>query len=192
MRTLIFLSLLCPFSLSLAHAPTETRYHATFSKLGEGKVTQYTDRQIHHHIRSDDLPSKLALFEETLPPKSLGAPPHKHRNEDEVFIVIKGKVHFLDGDREVIAESGTIAALPRDQFHGFWNPYDQPATLLVLVTPGHFDGFFEAVEAEVAKLAEPDFEQINRIIAEQAEKMQVTLDMSRLPASARALLPPSS
>ena len=50
---------------------------------------------------------------------------------------------------EVVAEAGTVASLPRNNQHGFCTPYDEPAQLLVLVAPGHFQEFFGAVEAAV-------------------------------------------
>ncbi|MCW8090950.1 cupin domain-containing protein [Alteromonas sp. ASW11-130] len=167
------------------------QHHTKFTKLGEGKITQYVGRDIHHHVRAGDLESKIALFEETLPPKSLGAPPHRHDNEDEIFIVLKGTVHFLNKDKEIKGDAGTIAALPRGHLHGFWNPYDEPAHLLVVVTPGHFEKFFEAVETAMQNAPNATPEQIGAIIAQETANMNVHVDMSKLPASARELLAPS-
>ena len=135
--------------LAHQHETTHGEYHASFTKLGEGKPIMYTGRPIYQHVKAGDLPSEIGLFEEILPAKSLGAPPHTHTNEDEIFIVLDGTVHFLNGTDEVVAEPGTVASLPRNNQHGFWNPYDEPAQLLVLVAPGHFQEFFGAVEAAV-------------------------------------------
>ena len=165
-------------------------YHASFTKLGEGKPIMYTGRPIYQHVKAGDLPSEIGLFEEVLPAKSLGAPPHTHTNEDEIFIVLDGKVHFLNGTDEVIAEPGTVASLPRNNQHGFWNPYDEPAQLLVLVAPGHFQEFFGAVEAAVNESGATSPQDIGAIIGREAAKKGVMIDMSALPPSAMALLPP--
>lgn len=174
----------------IAHEHKGAGYSAKFSELGKGKETQYVGRNIHHHVRADDLKSEVGLFEEILPARTLGSPPHKHQDEDEIFVVLKGKVNFLNGDDEVVGKAGTVASLPRGHFHGFWNPYDEPAQLLVFVAPGHFDTFFEAVEKALKANPEATPQQIGGIIAEEAGKMNVTVDMSKLPDSAKALLAP--
>ncbi|MDY6927529.1 MAG: cupin domain-containing protein [Pseudomonadota bacterium] len=174
------------------HESSHDEYHATFTKLGEGKPIIYTGRPIYQHVKAGDLPSEIGLFEEILPAKSLGAPPHTHTNEDEIFIVLDGTVHFLNGTDEVIAESGTVASLPRNNQHGFWNPYDEPAQLLVMVAPGHFQEFFGAVEAAVTASGAKSPQDIGAIIGREAAKKGVIIDMSALPPSALALLPPPS
>ena len=177
---------------ALAHQleTTHGEYPASFTKLGEGKPIMYTGRPIYQHVKAGDLPSEIGLFEEVLPAKSLGAPPHTHTNEDEIFIVLDGTVHFLNGTDEVIAEPGTVASLPRNNQHGFWNPYDEPAQLLVLVAPGHFQEFFGAVEAAVKASGAKSPQNIGAIIGQEAAKKGVMIDMSALPPSALALLPP--
>ena len=176
--------------LAHQHESTHGEYHASFTKLGEGKPIMYTGRPIYQHVKTGDLPSEIGLFEEILPAKSLGAPPHTHTNEDEIFIVLDGTVHFLNGTDEVVAEPGTVASLPRNNQHGFWNPYDEPAQLLVLVAPGHFQEFFGAVEAAVKASGAKSPQNIGAIIGQEAAKKGVMIDMSALPPSALALLPP--
>lgn len=183
-------------SFSFAHTQTENHKHentysAKFTSLGEGKPTLYSGRPIYHHVRTADLPSEVALFEEILPAKSLGAPPHSHQNEDEIFIVLEGKVHFLDNENEVIADAGTIASLPRKNLHGFWNPYDEPAKLLVFVSPGHFSEFFETVASAVETSKATTPEEVGAIIGKEAASYGVDIDMSVLPKSAMALLKPA-
>lgn len=165
-------------------------YTPKFSTFGKGEPVIYMGRPIFHHVGVDDLPSNVALFEEMLPPKSLGAPPHTHSHEDEVFVILKGKVHFLSGTEEIVAASGTIASLPRNHQHGFWNPYDEPAQLLVFVSPGHFSDFFQAVQHALLSSNATSPEEVGGIIATEASKLGVAIDMSQLPESAIALLQP--
>ena len=172
------------------HESTHGEYHASFTKLGEGKPIMYTGRPIYQHVKAGDLPSEIGLFEEILPPKSFGATPHTHTNEDEIFIVLDGTLHFLDGTDEVTVEPGTVASLPRNNQHGFCTPYDEPAQLLVLVAPGHFQEFFGAVEAAVKESGATSPQDIGAIIGREAAKKGVMIEMSDLPPSALALLPP--
>ena len=186
----VFLTLTAWSAAGHQHEDHGKSYTAKFTSLGSGPVSHYSGRPIHHHVGASDLESEVGLFEEVLPPKSLGAPPHTHSHEDAIFVVLKGKVNFLSGEEEVVAEAGTIASLPRNLIHGFWNPYDEPAQLLVFVAPGHFTEFFGAVEKAMSQVENKTPEAIGEVIAKEAAAIGVNVDMSKLPASAMALLQP--
>ncbi len=161
-----------------------------FSKIGEGDITNFPGHDVRHHVRNDTLPSSVSLLELSLGGKSLGAPPHIHEDEDEIFIILDGKVHFLSGTDEVIAEAGTVASLPRGHFHGFWNPYEESATMVLIIAPGHFESFFQSVEQAVMDGDEKTPQEIGAIIAQKAVEQNVSVDMSRLPQSGLMLLQP--
>lgn len=127
------------------------------------------------------------MLELTMTPRSLGAPPHTHRDEDEYFVVLEGAVVFLKGDEEVPAPAGTVASLPRGQLHGFWNPHDAPARLLLMVAPGHFEGFFDEVVMRIREEHADTPERIGAILAGAAASRNVTIQMDRLPESAQSL-----
>tara|TARA_B100001109_G_scaffold239239_1_gene221626 strand:+ start:277 stop:558 length:282 start_codon:yes stop_codon:yes gene_type:complete len=42
------------------HETTHGEYHASFTKLGEGKPIMYTGRPIYQHVKAGDLPSESA------------------------------------------------------------------------------------------------------------------------------------
>lgn len=165
-------------------------FKSSFSKLGEGQAVNFPGHDVLYHVKSGDLPSEISLTELTLALKMLGAPPHIHQNEDEIFIVLKGRVHFLNGSEEVVGEAGTIATLPRGHFHGFWNPYEDPATMLLMIAPDHFEEFFAEVASAVKTGGPKSPPEVGAIIAQKAAERNVTVDMSKLPPSALALLGP--
>ena len=45
---------------------------------------------------------------------------------------------------------------PRGIPHTFWNPTDQPARLLEIISPAGFDGFFRELASALATPGEPD------------------------------------
>ncbi len=141
-------------------------------------------------ISVDDLPSGVSLHELIMEPRSLGAPPHVHENEDEVFIVMEGAVTFLNGETEVKAPAGTVASLPRGHFHGFWNPHDEPAKLLLFISPGEFSAFFDEVVMTIRKENPNAPDQVGAIIGRVAAEHGVTVDPSRFPPSALELMGP--
>jgi hypothetical protein len=42
----------------------------------------------------------------------------------------------------VYAEAGDLVHKPRDQWHTFWNPADEPCRILEIIAPGGFERFF--------------------------------------------------
>ena len=118
-------------------------------------------------------PAGAAVLEVNLPARTFGAPPHVHAREDEFFYVIEGTVEFLDRGETVTANAGSLVVLPRGHLHGFWNLSDEPAKMLLVVTPGEFASFFDAVVARVREENPGDPAQVGAIIAQVAEKYEV-------------------
>jgi quercetin dioxygenase-like cupin family protein len=90
----------------------------------------------------------LGLVEHIMTPGG-GSPYHVHHNEDEEFYVIDGEVRFFsDGESSVLGPGG-FAFLPREIPHGFRVEGDANARILLMATPGGFEGF-------VAELSTPE------------------------------------
>lgn len=137
---------------------------------------------------ADATPSGAAILTLEVPARSVGAPPHVHAREDEQFYVLEGQVEFLERERTVRAGAGTLVVLPRGHLHGFWNPADRPARLLLIVTPGKFASFFDQVVATLRAEHADEPEAVGAIIARVAEDYGVTVHPEKLPEAARALL----
>lgn len=133
--------------------------------------------------------SGTAVLELAMPPKSFGAPPHVHADEDEFFYVLEGRVDFLDRERIVTAGPGTLVTLPRGHLHGFWNATDTPARLLLMISPGSFAGFFDDVVARIRAENPGNAQAVGALIAKAAAERGVTLHPDKTPPEALALLP---
>jgi mannose-6-phosphate isomerase-like protein (cupin superfamily) len=93
----------------------------------------------------------FSLVEHPMAPRALGAPLHRHSREDEYSYVLEGRLAALLGDEIVYGEPGDLIFKPRGQWHTFWNPGDEPARLLEIISPGGFETYFERVSALVAE-----------------------------------------
>jgi mannose-6-phosphate isomerase-like protein (cupin superfamily) len=90
---------------------------------------------------------RLGIVEHTLPPRGLAAPIHRHEHEDELSIVLSGRIGALLGDAHVEAGPGAYVYKPRRQWHTFWNAGDEELRFIELIFPGGFEGYFEKLSA---------------------------------------------
>jgi len=131
----------------------------------------------------------VAVLEFVVGPRSFGAPPHVHHNEDEYFYVLEGEVHFLNEDRVVTAPKGTFAAMTRGHLHAFWNASDAPARLLLAIAPGEVGAFFDQVVAELRASGAVDPAKIGETIARIGKQWNVDTHPELVPDEARPFLP---
>lgn len=79
---------------------------------------------------------RLGLFEHRMAPGAPGASPHVHRGQLECFYVLEGTVElYLDGKR-FDAPAGSYVQVPENVGHGFRNPFDEEAKMLIMFSPG--------------------------------------------------------
>ena len=100
---------------------------------------------IHIRVRSEDTDGAFGLTEHVVPAGFPGPALHVHPGFAETFYVIEGEIAVRVGDEAREAGPGTVAVVPRGTPHTFANPSDAPARMLVLVTPGGFERYFEAL-----------------------------------------------
>jgi quercetin dioxygenase-like cupin family protein len=78
----------------------------------------------------------LAVWEAIIEP-GIGAPPHRHANEEEAFYVIEGAVVVELGESApTLLRAGGFFFAPRGVRHSFRNEGPERAKLLVMSSPG--------------------------------------------------------
>ena len=83
-----------------------------------------------------DHPEEVLVSHLFVRPGGRVAAPHLHPAVDERFLVLKGRVGFLIGEREVELGPGEHAAVERGSVHDWWQVGDEPAEVIVEVAPG--------------------------------------------------------
>lgn len=66
-------------------------------------------------------------------------PLHKHPTTDELFFILKGRIKFKVGDKELVAISGDLVQGRMDIPHTFENIGDEPAAFLSVKGPKPVD-----------------------------------------------------
>jgi mannose-6-phosphate isomerase-like protein (cupin superfamily) len=60
---------------------------------------------------------------------------HLHRDDDEAWYVLEGRLGFRVGDDEREVASGEAILVPRGTPHSYWNAEAAPARYLLVMTP---------------------------------------------------------
>ena len=107
-------------------------------------------------LGGDQTGGRLSVLEHPLAPRALGSPVHTHRNEDEYSVVLEGVVGAQIGDQVVEVGPGAVLVKPRGVPHAFWNPSDEPARLLEIISPARFEHYFEGLAEIFSAPGPPD------------------------------------
>lgn len=99
--------------------------------------------EIHVILESEATGGEMGMF--TTRFSEPGGPPrHVHSDAAEGFVVLEGRAQVLSGTETMILEEGEAAFVPAGEEHTFRVLGEDGGQLLVVVTPGGFEGFFEA------------------------------------------------
>jgi mannose-6-phosphate isomerase-like protein (cupin superfamily) len=70
-----------------------------------------------------------------------GIPIHLHHRTEEAFYVVDGEIALWLDDRSAVHRRGSYIVVPPGRRHTFWNPADQPATYLTVISPSGFERY---------------------------------------------------
>ena len=123
----------------------------------DGGVTGASQNQRLHYLATGlSTGGEFGLYRIDMPPKGSGPGTHFHRTLSESFFILSGTVRLFNGDRWIDATTGDFLYVPVGGLHAFHNGSDDPASMLLLFSPGApREGYFEGF----ADLAGMDDEQ---------------------------------
>ena len=115
----------------------------------EGEHRHFLDNLATTKVAAGDSGTLSAV--EFLAPRGFGPPLHRHEDEDEIIVVLDGRVAFRSGNDESVATAGSTAFLPRQVPHTFQVLSDTARLLSVTASTAGAPRF----DAMVAALGEP-------------------------------------
>ncbi|MGY1805168.1 cupin domain-containing protein [Blastococcus sp. SYSU D00922] len=96
----------------------------------------------------------FGLYRWEMGPAPTGPGPHFHRGITESFYVLEGTVRLYDGEQWLDGGPGDFLHVPEGGVHGFRNESGEPASMLLLFTPGApREDYFETI-ADAARRKE--------------------------------------
>lgn len=115
---------------------------------GEGPSVQIRTSSCTFKATGKDTHGHFGLFEFVMEPGTEGASPHIHKQLTEMFYVVEGEVELVLGEQRVIGTPGAFMLVPENTPHGFSNPGQTPAKLLIMFCPAdsreqYFEGLAE-------------------------------------------------
>jgi quercetin dioxygenase-like cupin family protein len=109
----------------------------------DGKAGSLGSIGVRFLVDGDEAGGGFSMVEHPMPPRALAAPLHRHNREDEYSYVLEGQVGALLGEEVLLGGPGDLIFKPRGEWHTFWNPGDEPARILEIISPAGFERFFE-------------------------------------------------
>ena len=140
---------------------------------GDGERADFPRLGNRFVLRGEDTGGRFALVEHTIGPRTLAAPMHVHEREDEYSYVLAGRIGVQIGDDVLEAGPGELVVKPRGIAHAFWNPGDDEARVLEIVSPAGFEQYFADLAPALAVEGAPDFEALAAIRARYGLEMDV-------------------
>lgn len=96
---------------------------------------------------------EFGLYRWNMSAEPSGPGPHFHRSISESFFILSGTIRLFHGDHWVDGRPGDFLYVPQGARHGFRNESGEPASMLLLFTPGaprekYFEGLASLAQAE--------------------------------------------
>lgn len=129
---------------------TDNEPKTIFILPGDGLKGKISKSDIIFKLDKTQTSGHFGTNEMTIPPGQLGAPPHFHKNFDEICIVLQGVVHIMVEDEVFEVKKGGWHLRPRGRVHTFWNSGKKKAKVIELCAPGGHEAYMQ----DLAKLFE--------------------------------------
>ncbi len=94
---------------------------------GEGAVT------IMHYFKRDEFTAKARLCAKLSLPPGAGIGPHRHAEEDEVYIITRGSGTLDDGQDKTRVSAGDAILTGNGESHAIANDGDEPLELIAMI-----------------------------------------------------------
>ncbi|WP_069170912.1 cupin domain-containing protein [Streptomyces griseus] len=95
-----------------------------------------TGGSTHYLATTETTHGEFGLYRINMAPRAGGPATHFHRSISESFFILDGTVRIYNGEQWTDTTAGDFLYVPQGGLHAFRNDSDEPASMLLLFTPG--------------------------------------------------------
>jgi mannose-6-phosphate isomerase-like protein (cupin superfamily) len=144
-----------PYPEPLFHGETGEASARLRSSEAAPEVSNPGGTTVHYLATGAQTDGQLGLYRWEMGPGRGGPDPHFHRSITESFYVLSGTIRLHDGSGWVDGRPGDFLYVPQGGVHAFRNESGEPASMLILFTPGApREDYFERVATASAMTEE--------------------------------------
>jgi len=103
-----------------------------------------------------------SMFDWTIP-AGFATGLHVHRVQEETFFVVQGECEWQIGNETVRAVPGTFVFIPPGVPHNIVNATDEPARVIMTVSPPGHEHYFQELAEMVSRSGPPDPKAIGEL-----------------------------
>ncbi len=129
-------------------------------KKNEGESLVVIGDRMRLKLDATDTDGLFTVIESQSDP-GMSVPMHIHKNEDEMFRVLEGKVSITVGGETKILTAGDTAFAPRNIPHSWTNNGDEPLKMILTAVPSGIETMFRALDQ--LPPGPPDFPKVAAI-----------------------------
>ncbi|MBA3277978.1 MAG: cupin domain-containing protein [Geodermatophilaceae bacterium] len=143
------------------YSGTTGEVSATLRRADQAPDLIYTSGNTVHYLgTAASTNGAFGLYRWEMGPTPSGPGPHFHKTISESFFVLSGTVRLYDGATWIEARPGDFLFVPEGGIHAFRNESGEPASMLLMFTPGApREGYFEGL-AELAERRQLTVEEL--------------------------------
>jgi quercetin dioxygenase-like cupin family protein len=134
-----------------------------------GTAYRFMDQLVRVRATAAQTRGAFGMVDIETPPGS-GPPPHRHTRDDEVLVVLRGRLVAVVGDERTKLEPGDLVLFPKGRAHGY-RAGGEPLRHMNLVFPGGFEQYF----AEAGRRVEAGRQLDSTTLGDLAARYGVTL-----------------
>lgn len=145
--------------VSASFRPASTKPDLVSGRTDDGATDGSQKQMIHYLATGAATGGEFGLYRLDMPPKGSGPGTHFHKTISESFFILSGTIRLFNGDHWIDATPGDFLYVPVGGLHAFHNGSNEPASMLLLFSPGApREGYFEGL-ADVAGMDDEEKEE---------------------------------
>lgn len=140
-------------------------------------------------VRSTQTNNQFSCVEAAVAPKTMGPPPHIHKELDEICFVLEGTASVMVGGEVYEVKAGGFHMRPRGIVHTFWNASNEKLRFMDLYFNQNFEDYLEELFHNIyADMAKNKMTPMDAPIAKRVAALDSKFGITMFPEKRQAIM----